>query len=98
MEVSKQVEGRGEHDMAIEIARDAKEAGAYPLVLVSYHVVYTSTTPRRPPSLVEAFGAPTSSPRRARRRLRTPPAPPRCPSPCASRPRPPWTPFSAKGS
>ena len=55
VEVSKQVEGRGEHDMAIEIARDTKEAGAYPLVLVSYHIVCAQYDSKETADLVKAF-------------------------------------------
>ena len=38
VESSEQLEGRGEYDFAIELARDTTESGNYPIVLVSYHV------------------------------------------------------------
>ena len=39
VEVSPLIEGRHEHDMAVQLDRTTTEAGAYPLVLVSYAVV-----------------------------------------------------------
>lgn len=38
LDASPRVEGRGEGDLAIELARDTQESGAYPIVLVSYHI------------------------------------------------------------
>jgi phosphate transport system substrate-binding protein len=38
VEVSKPVAGRPQHDLAINLERDTAESGAYPIVLVSYHV------------------------------------------------------------
>ncbi|MGY1855321.1 phosphate ABC transporter substrate-binding protein PstS [Modestobacter sp. SYSU DS0290] len=38
VENSETLEGRGEYDFAIELARDTTESGNYPIVLVSYHV------------------------------------------------------------
>ena len=38
VDVSPRVEGRGEGDLAIELARDTTEAGTYPIVLISYHI------------------------------------------------------------
>ena len=38
IDASPRVEGRGEGDLAIELARDTTEAGTYPIVLVSYHI------------------------------------------------------------
>jgi phosphate transport system substrate-binding protein len=38
VENSDRLEGRGEHDFAIEIDRDTTESGQYPIVLVSYHI------------------------------------------------------------
>lgn len=55
VEVSKQVEGRSEHDMAIELERDTTEAGAYPLVLISYHVVCSQYDSQETADLVKAF-------------------------------------------
>ncbi|MBB3049960.1 phosphate transport system substrate-binding protein [Prauserella isguenensis] len=36
LDVSERVEGRGEHSFAFDLARDTKESGTYPIVLVSY--------------------------------------------------------------
>lgn len=55
VEVSQQVEGRGEHDMAIDLERDTTEAGAYPLVLISYHVVCSQYDSQETADLVKAF-------------------------------------------
>jgi phosphate transport system substrate-binding protein len=38
VENSERIEGRGEYDFAIELARDTTESGSYPIVLVSYHI------------------------------------------------------------
>jgi phosphate transport system substrate-binding protein len=38
VENSERLEGRGEYDFAIELARDTTESGNYPIVLVSYHI------------------------------------------------------------
>ncbi len=38
VEGSETLEGRGEYDFAIELARDTTESGSYPIVLVSYHI------------------------------------------------------------
>jgi phosphate transport system substrate-binding protein len=38
VENSERVQGRGEYDFAIELARDTAESGSYPIVLVSYHI------------------------------------------------------------
>ncbi|MCZ2811420.1 MULTISPECIES: phosphate ABC transporter substrate-binding protein PstS [unclassified Modestobacter] len=38
VENSETLEGRGEYDFAIELARDTTESGNYPIVLISYHV------------------------------------------------------------
>jgi phosphate transport system substrate-binding protein len=38
VENSDRLEGRGEYDFAIELARDTTESGNYPIVLVSYHI------------------------------------------------------------
>lgn len=55
VEVSKQVEGRGEHDMAVDIDRATTEAGAYPLVLISYHVVCSTYDSQETADLVKSF-------------------------------------------
>jgi phosphate transport system substrate-binding protein len=38
VENSTPLEGRGEHDLALELARDTAGSGQYPIVLVSYHI------------------------------------------------------------
>jgi phosphate transport system substrate-binding protein len=38
VENSPQAEGRGEHDIVIDLARDTSGSGEYPIVLVSYHI------------------------------------------------------------
>ncbi len=38
VENSERVQGRGQYDFAIELARDTTESGSYPIVLVSYHL------------------------------------------------------------
>ena len=55
VEVSQQVGGRSEHDMAIELEHDTTEAGAYPLVLISYHVVCSQYDSQETAGLVRAF-------------------------------------------
>ncbi len=56
LEAATPVEGRGEHDMALELARDTTEAGTYPIVLVSYHVYCSSYKDQQTVDLVKAFG------------------------------------------
>jgi phosphate transport system substrate-binding protein len=38
VEDSQRVQGRGQYDFAIELARDTTASGRYPIVLVSYHI------------------------------------------------------------
>ncbi len=52
---SAQVEGRGEHDLAIELARDSTEPGTYPIVLVSYLIVCTQYEDPTQADLVTSF-------------------------------------------
>ena len=49
-------ENRPEADMAMKLDRTTEEAGAYPLVLVSYHVFCTSYEDQAAVDLVKAFG------------------------------------------
>ncbi|CEA07089.1 Phosphate-binding protein PstS 3 precursor [Arthrobacter saudimassiliensis] len=58
VEASSPVEGenRPEADMAMQLDRTTTEAGAYPLVLVSYHVFCTSYENQEAADLVKAFG------------------------------------------
>lgn len=50
-------EGRPEGDMAMNLDRDTAESGAYPIVLVSYHVYCTGYEDAGTVDLVKAFGA-----------------------------------------
>ena len=49
------VEGRGEHDIALELNRATDESGAYPIVLVSYHIFCTQYGSDRTVELLKAF-------------------------------------------
>ncbi|MHA7172584.1 phosphate ABC transporter substrate-binding protein PstS [Arthrobacter monumenti] len=49
------VEGRGEHDIALELDRSTDESGAYPIVLVSYHIVCTEYDSEMTVELLKAF-------------------------------------------
>lgn len=55
VDVSPRVEGRGEFDFAIEVARDTQEAGVYPIALVSYHIVCLDYPTQEEADLVKAF-------------------------------------------
>ncbi|GAB2683882.1 phosphate ABC transporter substrate-binding protein PstS [Thalassiella azotivora] len=55
VEASERVEGRGEYDYAIDLARDTTEAGTYPIVLVSYSLACTSYEDEETAELVKAF-------------------------------------------
>ncbi|WGW12501.1 phosphate ABC transporter substrate-binding protein PstS [Saxibacter everestensis] len=55
VDASPRVEGRGEHDLAIEVARDTTESGAYPIVLVSYHIVCSSYKDQETVDLVKEW-------------------------------------------
>ncbi|MCM3688004.1 phosphate ABC transporter substrate-binding protein PstS [Kocuria rosea] len=50
------VEGTAEHDIALELDRDPDAGGAYPVVLVSYHVYCTSYADPETLALAKAFG------------------------------------------
>ncbi|MHA7190309.1 phosphate ABC transporter substrate-binding protein PstS [Arthrobacter sp. MDT2-16] len=56
VEVATPVEGRPATDMSLELERDTTESGAYPVVLVSYHVYCTSYDSQETVDLVKAFG------------------------------------------
>ncbi|MDK1360523.1 phosphate ABC transporter substrate-binding protein PstS [Arthrobacter sp. zg-Y1219] len=49
-------EGRPDADMAMNLDRDTAESGAYPVVLVSYHVYCTAYEDAATVDLVQAFG------------------------------------------
>jgi phosphate transport system substrate-binding protein len=55
VEVSEQVQGRPDTDMAIEVARTTSESGVYPVVLVSYHLSCSQYPNAREAELVKAF-------------------------------------------
>jgi phosphate transport system substrate-binding protein len=54
-EVSKPVAGRPEGDLAIDVARDTTESGAYPIVLISYQIVCKQYDKQSDADLVKAF-------------------------------------------
>ncbi|MGY2078399.1 phosphate ABC transporter substrate-binding protein PstS [Modestobacter sp. SYSU DS0657] len=55
VENSETLEGRGEYDFAIELARDTTESGNYPIVLVSYHVGCIEYEDQETADLVKSF-------------------------------------------
>jgi phosphate transport system substrate-binding protein len=55
VEASENVEGRGQYDFAIEVARDTQESGQYPIVLVSYHIGCVQYEKQETADLVKAF-------------------------------------------
>lgn len=52
-----EVEGAPEVDMSYNLARDTTESGAYPIVLISYHVYCTTYADQETVDLVKAFGS-----------------------------------------
>jgi len=50
-------EGRPGLDMAMELARDTTESGAYPVVLVSYHLYCATYEDQATVDLIQAFGS-----------------------------------------
>ncbi|MCF3139926.1 MULTISPECIES: phosphate ABC transporter substrate-binding protein PstS [Micrococcaceae] len=55
VEAGKPVDGRAANDVAIKLDRKTTAAGAYPVVLVSYHVVCTTYETKAVADLVKAF-------------------------------------------
>ena len=55
VDASEKVEGRGEGDLAFDLARDTTESGAYPIVLVSYHLVCSSYQDQETVDMVKAW-------------------------------------------
>lgn len=53
---SERVEGRGAHDIALELDRNTTTPGAYPLVLVSYLLFCSSYSDAQTVDLVKTFG------------------------------------------
>jgi phosphate transport system substrate-binding protein len=55
VENSERLQGRGEYDFAIEVARDTTESGNYPIVLVSYHIGCIAYDDQEKAGLVKDF-------------------------------------------
>ncbi|WP_043442889.1 phosphate ABC transporter substrate-binding protein PstS [Arthrobacter sp. L77] len=55
VETGTPVEGRSDVDMSLELERDTTESGAYPVVLVSYHIVCSTYEDQETVDLVKAF-------------------------------------------
>ncbi len=55
VDASPKVEGRSEGDLAFDLARDTTESGAYPIVLVSYHVVCSTYQDQNTVDLIKAW-------------------------------------------
>ena len=55
VDASKPAETGVEGDLALELARDTTESGAYPIVLVSYHIVCSSYSDPAKAELVKDF-------------------------------------------
>ena len=56
VEVASPVEGRSDVDMSLDLTRDTTESGAYPIVLVSYHIYCSEYASQETVDLVQAFG------------------------------------------
>lgn len=56
VEVATPVEGRSDVDMSLDLKRDTTESGAYPIVLVSYHIYCSTYSDQETVDLVKAFG------------------------------------------
>ncbi|KRE81827.1 phosphate ABC transporter substrate-binding protein PstS [Arthrobacter sp. Soil763] len=55
VDLGKPVEGRGANDLAMKLDRTTTEAGAYPLVLVSYHILCSTYDKQETVDLVKSF-------------------------------------------
>ncbi len=55
VEAATPVEGRSEVDMSLELERDTEASGAYPVVLVSYHIYCSTYADQETVDLVKAF-------------------------------------------
>ncbi|MEH0109594.1 phosphate ABC transporter substrate-binding protein PstS [Tersicoccus sp. MR15.9] len=55
VELSSVESGRAEHDIALSLDRTPKDSSAYPVVLVSYHVVCSTYKDQKTVDLVKAF-------------------------------------------
>ncbi|WP_372699061.1 phosphate ABC transporter substrate-binding protein PstS [Arthrobacter sp. JSM 101049] len=56
VETAEPVPGRSDHDMALELQRDTTESGAYPIILVSYHLYCSTYKDQETVDLVKAWG------------------------------------------
>ncbi|NHU85611.1 phosphate ABC transporter substrate-binding protein PstS [Kocuria sp. JC486] len=56
VEASKTLEGRSDAEMAMELERDTTESGAYPIVLVSYHIFCNEYQDADKAESAKAFG------------------------------------------
>jgi phosphate transport system substrate-binding protein len=57
VEAATPVEGRSDQDMALDLKRDTTESGAYPIVLVSYHIYCSEYENQETVDLAKAFGS-----------------------------------------
>lgn len=57
VDVATPVADRPENDLALDLQRDTTESGAYPVVLVSYHIYCTTYEDQETVDLVKAFGS-----------------------------------------
>jgi phosphate transport system substrate-binding protein len=55
LDISPQLEGRHERDLAVNLNRTTTESGAYPLVLVSYAVVCLHYEDQQEAQFIQAF-------------------------------------------
>ncbi len=55
VEISKRIEGQHADDMSIDINRTPEDASAYPIVLVSYHIVCSAYDSQQTVDLVKAY-------------------------------------------
>ncbi len=55
VESSPRVEGKGQYNFAIDLARDTTQSGTYPIVLVSYEIACTTYPDAATADLVKAF-------------------------------------------
>jgi phosphate transport system substrate-binding protein len=62
LDEAKPVEGRPEYDLALEVDRTTTAPGAYPLMLVSYHIYCTTYEDQEKVDLVKAFAQYVLSP------------------------------------
>jgi phosphate transport system substrate-binding protein len=55
VESSQRIEGKGQYNFAIDLARDTTESGNYPIVLVSYQIACTTYQDQAQAGVVHAF-------------------------------------------